>query len=487
MKKYLAFVAAALVMVACDKTETPENYSLTLGSESLSFVAEGAAAQTVEVKAENVDWNFEIPTDCQEWLSAEKGDGILTVTVKDNTEEVVRNGSIKVVPASHADVVKARTIIVSQEAAGSQYVFELDKTELSFKDKDNEPQVVTVTADGEGLTWEMIVDSGAKDWVTAEVQGDKITINVADSEIYSVRTGRITVKPSVESLERIVITISQDACTTDPYFKATPLELNFKAIDKEPQIITIDKFGCTYTTEIVVDESVTSWFSPVIDDEAGEISITVDRNIAGARTAQFLLKPDQGLEVVTVTINQEGNDSSSVSTLTGDVELPEDAFATSSLTIGANEGDDYLFFYLYFRTEGVGYDQFGHLGGTGHNLNMKLVANKVEDDTVIPDGTYNVDSYKELDPDGFPIYHTPTVIPGEFYREGYYGETFYQYFDNDVEVEASPLFGGSVTVSHEGEGKDAVYTIEIKLTDDAQNTVSGTFHGAFSEYQVNRD
>ncbi len=494
MKKSLILIATAAMLLSSCETDKKTNYSLAVGTESLTFAATGAPAQTVNVTVENVEWTFQIPTEAAEWLSAEKGDGILTVTVKDNTEEKSRSGSITVSATSHTDVAKSRTITVVQEAAlptGAEYTLTVDKTELSFKESDNAAQEITVTAEGDGLSWEAIVDVGAKAWLTAEKSGDKLIVNAADSDVYETRTGRITIKPSIEDVERITITVTQDECTKQPYLTLNPTELTFKAIDKEVKTVEIDKFGVSYDVSINNGEIAEQWFTATVDKEAETITVSVLRNTRKAsRTATVTLTPDKDtVEPAVLTITQEASDSDATSTLTQNVVLTDENFGVSQLRTEANVADDYpytmWFITLYDETVQRN-PQSGYMEGTGKYLKLQLVTDRVTDYTFIPDGEYTVKKPTSNPETGDYIYETPMIQAGDYTRPGFYGSSCYQRFENNVEMEATPIYGGSIKISHEGEGPQAVYTIEFNLTDDAENTITGTFHQAFDEYEIQK-
>ncbi len=493
-KSLILFAATAMLLSSCD-TGKETNYSLSVSTESLSFVAAGAAPQTVEVTTENVDWKYDIPTNATEWLSAEKSDGILTVTVKDNTQEKSRSGSITISATSHTDIAKSRTITVVQEAAlpaGAEYTLTVDKTELSFGEKDNAPQEVTVTAEGEGLEWEVIVDAGAREWLTAEKSGDKITVKAADSDVFDVRTGRITVKPNIEDVDRCVITVSQDACTATPYLTVTPSELTFKAIDKEAQVVTIEKLGVSYDVSVHTDDEPASWFQADVDKDAGTITVSVQRNVyKSPRTATVTLTPDKTtVEPAILTITQEASDSDATSTLTQDVVLTDEDFGYSKLRTEANVADwyEYTDWFITLKNENVVRNpNTGHQEGTGRYIELMLKTDRVTDYTFIPDGEYVVKSGTSDPETGGTIYETPLLVAGKYTRPGYYGSSRYIYFENSEEVEATPIYSGSITISHEGEGPTAIYTIVFNLKDDAENTITGTFHQAFDEYEIQID
>ena len=481
-------MAVAGLVCSC-QPEEEKNYSLSVNTESLTFASVAAQPQTVVVDTENVDWTFDIPADAQSWLSAEKGAGELIVTVTDNIVETVRSSSIKISATSHGEVAKPCNILVSQEAgesAAPEYVLAVDRTELHFGEKDNAPQEITVTAEGEGLTWEAVVDFGASEWLSADVEADKIVVSVSDSDVYSIRTGRITVRTNIADVPKVEITVSQDECTTKPYIKVDPLSLEFGAIDKSEKIITVDCFGMTWKSR--VDGFDNNWCSVWADRDAGTITVSVDRNITSSqRSGTITVQPDDdGFEDIVITVTQAGNDSDATSSLVDDVELSDESFEFTSVSVSTDYSDKmpYIVWNVTLRSEAVNYDS-GQLAGEGDYMSLRLVTEPVEDFSVIPAGEYPVDDYHVIDPQTqVQEYHAPCVVPGKYTRPGFYGASSYKRFENGEEAAGTAILGGSLNISHEGEGRDAVYTVVLSFTDDAENTISGTFTGKFTEYTI---
>ena len=82
MKKAIILAAAALIAVACDKTEnTQKEYKLEAKPVSLVFEATGNEPATVEITAVNVEWDTTVDETATAWLTAVKeGDSTLKVT-----------------------------------------------------------------------------------------------------------------------------------------------------------------------------------------------------------------------------------------------------------------------------------------------------------------------------------------------------------------------------------------------------------------------
>ena len=88
-------------------------YKFSVEPASLTFEAEGAAAQTVTITAEGgLTWEAEVEGDAASWITVTPGEGMLEVKVSDNPETAERSGNIVVTPS--AESVGAKAIRVTQ-------------------------------------------------------------------------------------------------------------------------------------------------------------------------------------------------------------------------------------------------------------------------------------------------------------------------------------------------------------------------------------
>ena len=81
---------------------------------------------------------------------------------------------------------------------------------------------------------------------------------------------------------------------------------------------------------------------------------------------------------------------------------------------------------------------------------------------------------------GLQQYRIPAVVAGKYTRPGFYGASSFVRYEEGTETEGTGIYGGTVTVSREGD----VYTLVFDLKDDAENTISGTYTGTITEYVV---
>ena len=110
-------VKAKSVTVTQAGSENPEVYSLTVEPAALTFVAEGAEAQSVKVTAtgEGITWSAA----ADEWITLSategaEGETMLTVTVQDNPDTAQRVANITLTPS--VESVGPKAIRVTQEA-----------------------------------------------------------------------------------------------------------------------------------------------------------------------------------------------------------------------------------------------------------------------------------------------------------------------------------------------------------------------------------
>ena len=114
-------VKAKSVTVTQTGSENPEVYSLTVEPSALTFVAEGAEAQSVKVTAsgEGITWSAAVEESAAEWITLSategtEGETTLTVTVQDNPDTAQRVANVTLTPS--VESVGPKAIRVTQEA-----------------------------------------------------------------------------------------------------------------------------------------------------------------------------------------------------------------------------------------------------------------------------------------------------------------------------------------------------------------------------------
>ena len=117
----LILCAAVAAVVGCKKDAGEKtSYKLEVSPRALNFEATGAAAQTVTVTAENVEWEVVKAAEAT-WVTVttDEANSTISVSVTDNTAETERTAQIQVAPVAN-DSVEAKTITVTQAAGNGE-------------------------------------------------------------------------------------------------------------------------------------------------------------------------------------------------------------------------------------------------------------------------------------------------------------------------------------------------------------------------------
>ncbi len=475
---------AAFLMVSCEGKTGTEQQSLKVSPEAMTFEA-GSGTQRATVTAQGVEWTHEVAAEAAEWLSAERSDDqTLTVTVTENPAPEQRSGRITV--SAEGSGVAPCVITVTQQAAEITYGLTVEPASLDFVGVDAPSQQVTVTTEGEGLTWTAEPEEAIAEWVTLAVEGDRITVSVADNPLTTPRTGIITVTPSVESVGAKAIRVTQAGC--DPEFSATPLELTFPCGDVSDEYIeqTVQVTARGVEWHIMYSEENISWINAekraTGESVVQELAIQVLRNAASEpRSVSVYLIPNDeelGFEQIEIKVTQEAAPEYR-SNLTEDVVLDvTHAYCYVRPSRPSLSGG------TYWQIELLGSDvrnESGNNYGTGDRLYVKLVSTLIEpnDDNeyYLPEGTYTVGTAEEADAIG-PWEILYPYDPNDSARYPM-GATFTR-LENDVWTVKAPLVEGTMEVSRSGD----VYTLQLDFKDDQGYSVTGTYEGRLDENRI---
>ena len=439
MKKAIILAAAALIAVACDKTEnTQKEYKLEAKPVSLVFEATGNEPATVEITAVNVEWDTTVDETATAWLTAVKeGDSTLKVTAADNTEEAERTATLRIA------------------------------------DKNGNAQPVSISV------------RQAAGWLHAETDGNTVTVTADENTSDEPRSGKINVRPSDETVESVSVAVTQEGCDRQPSLTVDKTELHFKAIDKEPQVISVQTVRIPEWNIQIGQPAETPMLNVTTDKEKGTITVEAIRNISTApRTGTITVQTGGIVADIVINVTQDGSDSDATSTLTDDVELTAENLAVSKIAVSSDQLEEMTqtSWHLEIHDETCYRNpNTGWLTGTGTFLTLELVNARPTDYSFLPDGTYTVDGEPTTDPEtGLQQYRIPAVAAGKYTRPGFYGASSFVRYDGGTETEGTGIYGGTVTVSREGD----VYTLVFDLKDDAENTISGTYTGTITEYVV---
>ena len=415
-----------------------------------------------------------------------RDDKTLTVTVAENAAPEQRSGRITV--SAEGSGTAPCVITVTQQAAEITYGLTVEPASLDFVGTDAPSQQVTVTTEGEGLTWTAEPEEAIAEWVTLAVEGNEITVSVADNLLTTPRAGLITVTPSVESAGAKAIRVTQAGC--DPEFSATPLELTFPCGDissewSEPQSVEVVALGVEFHSMYSFGNGDDKWIDATINvkDGRGTVDVLVKRNTASEeRTASVYLVPNDetlGFEQIEIKVTQEAAPDYR-SNLTENVVLDAThAYcyvrpSRPSLTGGT-----------YWNIELLGADvrnEYGNNYGTGDRLYIQLVSTLIEpnDDNeyYLPEGTYTIATAEKGGDDVEPWDIVYPYNPNDSAK--YPSGATYTRIENDVWTVKAPLVEGTMEVSRSGD----VYTLQLDFKDDQGYSVTGTYEGRLDENRL---
>lgn len=477
---------AAFLMVSCEGKSGTEQQSLKVSPETMTFGAE-SGTQRATVTAQGVEWTHEVAAEAAEWLSAERSDDqTLTVTVAENSAPEQRSGRITV--SAEGSGVAPCVITVTQQAAEIIYGLTVEPASLDFAGTDAPSQKVTVTTEGEGLTWTAEPEEAIAEWVTLAVEGNEITVSVADNLLTTPRAGLITVTPSVESVGAKAIRITQAGC--DPEFSATPLELTFPCLDvssewSEPQSVEVVALGVEFHIMYSFGNGDERWVEATINvkDGRGTVEVQVTRNTAPEeRTASVYLVPNDetlGFEQIEIKVTQEAAPEYR-SNLTENVVLDAThAYCYVRPSRPSASGG------TYWQIELLGSDvqnEGGINSGTGDRLYLMLVSTLIEpnDDNeyYLPAGTYTIATAEKGGDDVEPWDIVYPYNPNDSAK--YPSGATYTRIENDVWTVKAPLVEGTMEVSRSGD----VYTLQLDFKDDRGYSVTGTYEGRLDENRL---
>ena len=207
-------------------SDNPEVYSLTVEPASLTFEAEGAAAQTVKVTAtgSGITWSAAVEDAAKEWITLSategaEGETTLSVTVYDNPETAERSANIVLTPGE--ETVGQKAIRVTQEA-------KVLPPSFSMTYEGGEIPEEGFTADYKGInswqisvvpvnvTWEVTTqyESGSNWLSVSKYESDDLNfINIGcntRNESPEPRTARVVVTTDVEGIGPFEIPVVQE-------------------------------------------------------------------------------------------------------------------------------------------------------------------------------------------------------------------------------------------------------------------------------------
>ena len=195
MKRYIAFLAIALALVACKKAQpTGEQYqvapALETSSGTVQFDAQGGSSFV------SVSTSGTVQASCKkEWVSVSVAGRIVTVATEANESIESRYATVTI----KADG-KEKNVQVVQFGYNTKYIWD---EEYSFPLDGGFLNLKYVNTDA---TLQITIDGDGTGWITAEAADGIFTINVAKNNTKQAREGVVTWKAGEDQR---VVTIKQ--------------------------------------------------------------------------------------------------------------------------------------------------------------------------------------------------------------------------------------------------------------------------------------
>ncbi len=206
------------------QTGSDVEYKFSVEPASLTFEAEGAAAQTVTITAEGgLTWEAEVEGDAASWITVTPGEGTFEVKVSDNPETAERSGNIVVTPS--AESVGAKAIRVTQAGKVLPPSLSVNEEELAdgFKysasgAKYTGPNNIRVTAVNTDWNARAVdAEGNAVTWFSVKTNKENkiqsIGVDVTKNETYEERVGYVLITATVEGVPEIRVSVTQDAAS----------------------------------------------------------------------------------------------------------------------------------------------------------------------------------------------------------------------------------------------------------------------------------
>lgn len=488
MKKIGSILAAALVAVACSpENEGVQEASLEVSPSQLTFGAEDTAPQEITVTAVGVEWEYVLPSTA-DWITVEDGTaGKLLVTVAANPAAEARTASVTVRPTDNDDV-KAKNVTVKQEGNANPVVYSLtvEPASLTFGAEGAAPQEVTVTTEGEGLTWSTSTEA---DWLTVTEKAGGFTVSAADNPDTSERTADITVTPSESSASPKAVRVVQEGKVLPPSLTLSyeggplPEEFTLAYNDMVPRDIDVVAVNVTWNVSVEYEgEQTDRWLTvaKVEDVSRSHVVLQVidgNQNLTSSpRSCVVRITADvEGIGPFEVRMTQEGKPEFD-STLTEDIDFGTLTNSNVLVYLTKNEEQTYALWDLRLWGDGITYDvEYGRYSGSGDLVTVYVASDPIyqndDKEYYLPDGTYTVVANFYSDSS---LYVPFNISAG--YRTYYAtSHTWYVRMQDGVSTGDACITTGTMEVKRSGE----TYSITFDFGSDALYGVKGSFEGTF--------
>lgn len=497
----LILCAAVVAAVGCKKDqEKTTTYKLEVSPLALNFEATGAAAQTVTVTAENVEWEVVKAAEAA-WVTVttDEANSTISVSVADNTAETERTAQIQVAPVAN-DSVEAKTITVTQAAGNgeggdgdedlSNVTMKLSANSAKFAGA-GETVEITVTFEGtdQMLPFTVTPDDPECDWLTIEINEGVIALTADLNDNTVSRSAMLTVKPESDQISAKKISVSQEPGAVSKIEATVFFDLEFGWDETAEKQLMVTLTGLNSFTARAVNEdgSACDWVNlrqTFYTENKYYLHVSVANNMQEvARTATIILeagKNEPAATPVELTVTQEAG-KKGLSTLTDDLTLPD--FSSVEVTVtpymdpSAQTTSPWNF---TMTTDGLSMNIWGKYVGTGTLVRFTLEGPSLpfDEDEVNYSYTLEDGTFVGVPRKGYGEHYDPfTFAQGD--NGGVNASAWLVYYENDVIVYQAPLFG-SITTKNTGENS---YELTFDLTDDLDHTITGSWSGTFTKFR----
>lgn len=269
LKYLLSGLAAFLVLAACDDVPEPVP-ALTLKTRTVEFAAsEGSSVLPVEC---TVGWTATVDSASVSWLSAEKKNDELLLSVAANESLKEREGSVTVAAGP-------KTVLVSVYQDGIVVSAKASKDTVSFLVAGGS---VTLDVDA-SVDWRF---DTSDDWIVPDKERgaagkSTITLTVAANDNYVAKNGKITFNYGMKVLSTVVV-------MQDPFVVVTSLD---KKSFEAPTAGGSE--SVSYTSNYAWKATADSWItvapaSGEASDAAQAVSVTFDEASALERNGKVI-------------------------------------------------------------------------------------------------------------------------------------------------------------------------------------------------------
>ena len=199
-------------------------YTLTVEPASLTFEAEGAAAQTVTITAEGgLTWEAAADGDAASWITVTPGEGTLEVKVADNPEATERSGNVVITPSVSSVGPKAIRVTQAGKVFPPSLSISIADPETGVRFRANGAAYngtadtnIRVTAVNTDWNVQAVdAEDNAVTWFRATANKNEglsnISLTVDPNETFEERVGYVLITATAEEVADIRVTVTQDA------------------------------------------------------------------------------------------------------------------------------------------------------------------------------------------------------------------------------------------------------------------------------------